>query len=127
MDIRNDGIVEVRGVTLPLEITLSPGAGSVRGVVEAPGGDAPSRADVVLVPQFSRRENPLFYDRTGINIDGTFTFQGIAPGEYKVFAFEQLPLTAEQNAAFIARYETLGQSVTVNSGLATEVRARLLR
>jgi protocatechuate 3,4-dioxygenase beta subunit len=127
MDIRNDGIVEVRGVTLPLEVTLSPGVGSVRGVVEAPGGVAPRRADVVLVPQFSRRENPLFYDRTGIDSDGSFTFQGIAPGEYKVFAFEQLPLTAEQNAAFIARYETLGQSVTVNSGSTTEVRARLLR
>ena len=127
VDIRNDGIVDIHGVAAPLEITLSSGAGSIRGVVEAAGGQLPPRADVVLVPQFSRRANPLFYDRTGIDADGRFKFEGIAPGEYKVFAFEQLQATAEQNPSFIARYETLGQSVTVNSGSSTEVRARLLR
>jgi hypothetical protein len=58
---------------------------------------------------------------------GRFSFEGIAPGEYKVFAFEQLQDSAEQNASFIARYETLGQSVTVRSESTTETRARLLR
>ena len=127
VDIRNDGIVDIRAATLPLEITISAGAGTVRGVVDAPGGVVPPRADVVLVPHFSLRANPLFYDRTGIDDMGHFTFEGIAPGEYKVFAFEQLQDSAEQNALFIARYETLGQSVTVRSGSTTETRARLLR
>ena len=127
VDIRNDGTVDVRAVTLPLEITLSSGPGTIRGVLDVAGGIVPARADVVLVPQFSRRENPLFYDRTGIDDTGHFTFEGIAPGEYKVFAFEQLQSTAEQNASFIARYETLGQPVTVSSGSTTEVRVRLLR
>ena len=126
-DIRNDGIVDIRAATLPLEITISAGAGTVRGVVDAPGGVVPPRADVVLVPPFSLRSNPLFYDRTGIDDMGRFTFEGIAPGEYKVFAFEQLQDSAEQNGSFIARYETLGQSVTVRSGSTTETRARLLR
>jgi hypothetical protein len=127
VDIRHDGIVDVRPGTLPLEITLSPGAGTITGVVDAPGGSPPIRADVVLVPQFSRRSNRLFYDRTGIDDTGHFKFEGVAPGEYKVFAFEQLQESAEQNPAFIARYETLGQSVTVSSGSFTEVRTRLLR
>jgi hypothetical protein len=69
----------------------------------------------------------MFYDRTVIDDKGRFKFQGIAPGEYKVFAFEQLLDTAEQNPAFIARYETLGQTITVSSNSATEVRVRLLR
>jgi protocatechuate 3,4-dioxygenase beta subunit len=127
LDIRNDGVVDIRSSTDSLEITLSSGAGSIDGVVDTFGETLPTRATVVLVPQFSRWANPLFYDRALTDDAGHFKFEGIAPGEYKVFAFEQLPLTAEQNPSFIARYEALGQSVTVNSGSSTEVRARVLR
>ena len=126
LDIRNEGTIDVRASMLPLEIRLSPGAGSIRGAVEAPGGRVSPNADVVLVPQFSRRENVMFYDRTRSDDKGQFTFQGIAPGEYKVFAFEQLPDTAERNPAFMARYETLGQTVDVNSSATAEIRIRLL-
>jgi len=127
LDIRNEGIIDVRPAMLPLEITVSSGAGIIRGIVEAPDGSTPRRADVVLVPQISRRANAMFYDRTLIDEKGQFKFEGIPPGEYKVFAFEQLADTAERNPAFIARYETLGHSVTVNPRSTTEVRVRLLR
>jgi hypothetical protein len=126
-DIRNEGTVDVRRSTPLIEIRLRAGAGSIQGIVEGPGGVTPSQADVVLVPQVSFRENVLFYDRTITSEKGQFKFEGVAPGEYKVFAFEQLADTAEQNARFIARYETLGQPVTVNSRVTTELRVRLLR
>jgi hypothetical protein len=126
LDIGNEGTIDVRESMLPLEIRISSGAGSIRGVVEEPGGSVPPNAEVVLVPQFPRRQNVLFYDRTRIDDKGQFHFQGIAPGEYKVFAFEQLPDTAERNPAFIARYETLGQVVNVSSSATTEIRIRIL-
>ena len=126
-DIRNEGSIDVRPSMLPLEITLSAGAGAIRGIVDAPAGGPPAHADVVLVPAFSRRSNLMFYDRTISDEKGQFTFTGIAPGEYKVFAFEQLADTAEQNPTFMARYETLGLSVTVNPGSTTDIRTRLLR
>ncbi|HZI51083.1 MAG TPA: hypothetical protein VFE29_04620, partial [Terriglobia bacterium] len=126
-DIRNDGTIDVRRSMLPIEIRLRTGAGVVQGIVESPGGMIPPNADVVLVPQPALRGNALFYDRATISDKGQFKFEGVAPGEYKVFAFEQLADTAEQNSAFIARYETLGQSVTVNSRNTTEIRVRLLR
>ena len=69
----------------------------------------------------------MFYDRMIADEKGQFKFQGIAPGEYKVLAFEQLADTAELNPAFIARYETLGQPVMVNSRSTSEIRVRLLR
>ena len=127
MDIRDEGMVEVRRYTDPIEIILSPNPGKIHGAVEGQTGALQGRAHVVVVPQFSRRRNPLFYSRTTAGSSGEFTFEGLAPGEYKVFAFEQLPDTAEQNPEFIARYETLGQSVTVNSGATVETRARLLK
>lgn len=127
LDIRDEGTIEARSSMLPLEIVISSGAGVIQGTVDAAGGAIPPHADVVLVPQPSRRGNVMFYDRTIPDDKGQFKFQGIPPGEYKVFAFEQLADSAEQNAAFIARYETLGQPVTVNSKSTTEIRVRLLR
>jgi hypothetical protein len=120
VDIRDEGTVDVRPYTPPIEITVSTGTGKIHGVAEG-------RAHVVLVPQLSRRKNVMFYDRVVTDAKGEFRFEGIAPGEYKVFAFEELPDTAEQNPEFIARYETLGQSVTVNSGATVETRVRVLR
>jgi Carboxypeptidase regulatory-like domain len=127
LDVRNEGFIDARASMLPLEITIASGAGVIQGTVDAPGGTIPSHADVVLVPHVSRRGNVMFYDRTVMDDKGQFKFQGIAPGEYKVFAFEQLADSAEQNSAFIARYEALGQAVTVNSKSSTEIRVRLLR
>jgi hypothetical protein len=127
LDLRDEGSVDVRPSMLPLEITLSSGTGIVRGVVDAAAGETPSYAHVVLIPQASRRANALFYDRTTIDDRGRFVFQGVAPGEYKVFAFERLADTAERNPAFLARYETLGSSVTVNPGITTEIRVRFVR
>ena len=126
LDIRNEGFIDVRASMLPLEIALSSGAGIVRGVVEAAGGNANPGAEVVLVPDALRRSNFMFYDRTIADGKGQFSFEGIPPGEYKVFAFDQLSDTAEWNPAFIARYDTLGIPVKVNSRSTTEVRARIL-
>jgi hypothetical protein len=69
----------------------------------------------------------LFYDRTIIDDQGQFVFQGVAPGDYKVLAFERLADTAERNPAFIARYEALGSSVTVKPRFTADVRVRLIR
>ena len=126
-DLRNDGIIDVRQSMLPLEIRFRSGAGIVQGVVEGTGGALPAHAAVVLVPNVPMRENVLFYDRTTSTETGQFKFERVAPGEYKVFAFERLPDTAEQNSRFISRYETLGKPVTVNSRAATEVRVPLVR
>ncbi len=127
LDLRDEGIIDVRQGMSPLEITLSTGAGRIEGIVEDGIGGIPARADVVLVPQPSRRQNVMFYDRTTIDDKGQFNFTGIAPGEYKVFAFEQLADSAEKNPQFIGRYEALGQGVTVNAGATEAIRVRLLR
>jgi len=126
-DLQDEGTIEVRPGMQPIEITLATGAGKVEGFVESGLGGIPARADVVLVPAFARRRNIMYYDRTTIDAKGRFTFSGIAPGEYKVFAFEQLADDAEQNPEFLARYDTLGQEVTVASGITREMRIRLLR
>ena len=50
--------------------------------------------------------------------DGTFSLTGIAPGDYKLYAFEVLPVSADENAAFMSEYESSGRAVTVRENSA---------
>lgn len=114
----NDGSVTVTGDTpsSPVEITLSTGGGQIRGVVKNKKGE-PAAARIVLIPQSPRRANSLLYKRaTAPAATGQFTLAGIAPGEYKIFAWENSPNGAEENAEFLDRYETRGKVVTVSAG-----------
>ena len=71
----------------------------------------------MLVPPASRRKNSLLYKTAVANEDGRFTMTGIAPGPYKIFAWESIPATAWLNADYISKYEELGRSLTVPGSL----------
>jgi hypothetical protein len=53
---------------------------------------------------------------------GHFKFSGIAPGPYKVFALQNLPIGAHQNAAFLAPFEARGAPADVTPSSTTAVR-----
>lgn len=110
----NDGILTVTGEeSAVVELTLKAGGGSVQGVVRDKEGKA-ATASVVLVPSPPRRQNSLLYKRAIANADtGQFTLNGVAPGEYRLFAWQKAPAGAEENEDFLAKYQNRGQSVTV--------------
>jgi hypothetical protein len=57
--------------------------------------------------------------------NGSFTFRNVPPGDYKVFAFQSLPLGgAEQDEAFMANYERFGVPVKVVDRQTSNVAAR---
>ncbi len=97
----------------PLEIVLGSGPGTVNGVVL----DGPSKvvagATVVLVPEVRRRSNRALYILAQSDASGRFTLRGVAPGDYKVFAWESIPAFAYVNAAFMAKHEDRGKVVHV--------------
>jgi hypothetical protein len=77
-------------------------------------------ATVVLVPEARRRSNGALYVVGTSDASGRFTLRGVAPGEYKVFAWESIPAFAYQNSTFIAKHEERGNLVNVGqSGTAT--------
>jgi hypothetical protein len=77
----------------PLEIRVSPNGASVEGSVA--NGDSPAAgAMVLLVPQPFRPEQPsMFQKMSTTDQTGHFRIQGVAPGEYRAYAFtEMVPL-----------------------------------
>jgi hypothetical protein len=113
----NDAILDATAEeSAPVEITLSTGGGEVRGIVRNRKGE-PTTARVTLVPQPARRGNTMLYRRAVSDpTTGQFAMGAIAPGEYKLFAFETLPANADESAEFLAKFEARGHAVTIDAG-----------
>jgi len=117
----NEGSFEI-GKTTPdaMEIVVSRGGGVIQGLVQDPQHKTMVSARIALVPEAPRRQNLLLYkNATTLGGTGSFTFNGVAPGAYKLFAFESIPQGAEQNEEFMRPFESRGVNVTVSAGITT--------
>jgi hypothetical protein len=111
----------------PVEVQVRSQGGTVFGTVLDPTLVRPfARATVVLVPEEKRRGNPSLYRTTVSRTDGTFMINGIAPGNYKVFAWQAVTDGAWQHAPFIRRFEDKGIPVTLEETSSRTVRLQLI-
>lgn len=101
---------------MPIQVMMKSGATTVEGKANVPG------ATIALIPT-TRRQNFALYNGTIADPLGNFMIRGVAPGEYKLFAWDNAPPGAYYNSAFLARYDERGQPVHVlaDSKIATEV------
>jgi hypothetical protein len=131
-DIRRGGAsVFDTGFTLgdsqdPLQVVLDPGGIQVDGIVMTADRKPASGATVVLVPPAARRQNPLLYKTTQSNEAGRFTLNGVAPGQYTVFAWESVPPNAWQNAEYLSKYGERGRPLIVDRQSKPEIEAPLI-
>jgi hypothetical protein len=114
-DIRLSGLDLTRGAAGPLEIVLSPKAAQVSGTVVS---DKPvPGATVVLVPEDkSRRETPQGYKFTNTDQSGRFTLKGVEPGEYKVYAWEDIEPGAYMDPDFLKLHDGRGEAISLGEG-----------
>lgn len=99
-----------------LDILISPNAGEVDGSVADPKGQFASGATVVLVPDAPHRERLELFKTAASDTSGHFSLKGISPGEYKLFAWEDIETGAYQDPEFLQPFESLGESVTIREG-----------
>ena len=91
----------------------------IQGTVQDAKHNPVASSRITLVPDLPRRQNLMLYKTATSNAMGAFNMNGIAPGIYKLFAWEQNPAGAEQDPDFIRDYDVLATSVNVSVGLAT--------
>ena len=127
----NDAVLKVTTERAgPVEVVLSAGGGTVQASLQA-AATAPGSTrlrTVVLVPQSPRRENMLLYRQQAFRPDEReFRFFNVPPGQYKLFAFEDLPAgKAELNAEFMTAYEALGEPVAVTGAGTVRASVRMI-
>jgi len=113
VDVLATGLDASKAVAQPLEIVVSPNAAEVKGTVQNSKTNQPAPgATVVLVPQEKeRREQSTFYKMTTADQHGSYTFQGVPPGDYKAFAWEDLEMGAYMDPDFMKPLESKGEPV----------------
>jgi hypothetical protein len=105
------GIVDFsRGAAGELNIVISGKAGEIDGQVLKKQAAAPG-ATVVLVPD--QRDTYSLFQSTVADMNGSFTIKGIAPGNYKLFAWDQVEYNAWTDPEFLQPFEDAGQAVVV--------------
>ena len=121
--LNSDGIAIFDPGEGNVEVTVDPQGGTIEGTVLKPTGEPQERAVVALVPAPSLRGNIMRYGRALGDPSGKFTVRGLAPGEYKIFAWNGIPGTvAPQNAEFLAPLESKGIAVTIRAGSSQSVQ-----
>lgn len=111
---------EIAGGAAPeMAILLSTEAGQVTGRVKGPAGPVPE-ATVVIAGG-----NGEFRNATTAE-DGSFAIGGLAPGEYKFYAWEDVETGAWQEREFLNRYANRALTITAGAGKATNLLAGVI-
>jgi hypothetical protein len=86
----DDGFTVTKGALASLEITVSSRSARVQGAVADADGLPASSVQVVLVPEESRRTLHRLYKTETTDQYGHFEISGIAPGDYRLFSWEEV-------------------------------------
>jgi hypothetical protein len=125
-DVLNEGLHLEAAPRRNLEIVISTNGGVLDGsVLDA---DANPRANVttVAVPSGPRRRRGDLYKYVSTDDEGRFVLTGLAPGDYKLFAFERVEEGAWQDAEFIKLFEDRGTTVRVQEGRRSTAEIRII-
>jgi Carboxypeptidase regulatory-like domain len=125
-DILEAGITFTAGTSGAIEIVLASTGGQVEGVVLNADQQPATEASVVAVPDEPRRTQLRFYKEDHTDQYGRFTIKGIAPGRYKLFAWEDVEDGAYQDPEFIKRFEALGEAIAIRENSHESAQLKLI-
>lgn len=115
-DVLVTGVTVIRGQPVQsLELTLSSGVARLEGTVMKDQQPFPG-ATVVLVPDSERRSQPGYYRQTLSNRQGQFVLQNIIPGDYEVFAWQEIERGSYLDPEFLSQFEDRGKAVSLKEG-----------
>jgi hypothetical protein len=129
LDVLAGGLEVAGGSPAQLDVVLSPNAGQVTGTVLDPSTQkAAPMTMVVLIPQEKeRRDREAFYQTATSDLSGQFTFKGVVPGEYRVYAWEEeVEYGAWLDPDFMKPLESRGEAVSVSEGGRQAIQVNLI-
>lgn len=115
-ELKESGIDTTRGVAGPLVIAVSARAGQIEGVVLDAKQQPMAGASVVLVPAPKLRDRQDAYREITSDQYGRFLLKTIEPGDYKLFAWEDLEPGEYMDPEFLKPVEERGFAIRIHEG-----------
>ncbi len=95
-----------------LAIVLSGAGGEISGELDSAAG----AAAIVLAPAVHAEDTLALYRTHLTKADGRFLLPALPPGQYKLYAFEDLDWDQWQSAAYLARFQDSAKLIRVAEG-----------
>jgi hypothetical protein len=125
-DALSGGFALRRASDATLEVTLSSRGARVDGVVKNSDELPAPGVWVALVPDQARRVQERLDKSATTDQYGRFVLRGIAPGEYKLFSWDEVERGAWQDPDFLQPFEDKGQKVRLELGGREVVELKLI-
>jgi hypothetical protein len=117
IDLLNNRLRLDRPPESPIEITTATDPGSLSGRVTDSRQRPTAGAIVVLMPEVERRlQRTDLFKTASTDETGQFLMEGVPPGDYRVFAWENVAEFAWRDPAFMRDFEERGRPVRMTEG-----------
>lgn len=127
-DVLANGLDLTGGGGASLDVVIGVNAPQITGTVQNPTTQQPALSGtVVLIPQEKeRREVSLYYRTVSTDQNGSFTMGRVNPGEYKVYAWDEVESGAWFDPDFLKPIESKGAAVSVREGTPATVQVTMI-
>ena len=116
-DVLRNGLLVAGSREESIEIVISDDGGRIEGIARDAAGSIVSNALMVLIPPIDRRGPFARFPFAVSDASGIFSFQAVAPGEYRLLALDMAGNLIEtpywEAPEFLAEYERRGERVVV--------------
>jgi hypothetical protein len=109
----------------PLDVVISAKGGQIDGTIVDEKQQLVRETQAVLIPDRQRNRFDL-YSTARSDQNGRFTFRGIPPGDYKIFAWEALEQFAYYDPDVLRIFEAKGKLVHVTESSTQTVDVRII-
>jgi uncharacterized GH25 family protein len=106
----------------PLEVVISATAGSVMGAVMDKDGKPVVSAIVVLIP----KDDASHKSENNTDENGGFTFKGLKPGDYKLYAWEDIEWGMTNDPAFLKKWDSRAADVKIDPSGKQSVQLKVI-
>ncbi len=103
------------GALVNVQVTLGIGVGEITGVVQNAKQQPAPGATVTLIPTPAKEERTDLYRVASTDQNGQFQLQGIAPGEYKLYAWEDIEPGVHTDPEFLKAHEARAEKLSIKT------------
>lgn len=115
-DVTESGADFTQGVPAgEMTVTINPKGAQIEGNVQNAKGENAAGATVTLIPDEKHRSITWLYKTASTDQNGHFAIKGVRPGEYKIYAWEEVEYGAYQDPDFVKPHESAGADISAKA------------